>query len=108
MGPHPGLGGYSIGVKHAFVTSKKEISAFPPFSVPRSVERERSCAMGVRWAALARAKRGHSWSTCATVWGSVPPRCYVSSTTLRRVSGPGPGSNDPLWLHRDNINLTAQ
>jgi hypothetical protein len=65
---HPGSKGVSRGLKQALVTSRKLISAFPPSSVPKSVERERSGATGARWVALALAWRGQSWRTWATVW----------------------------------------
>jgi hypothetical protein len=45
---HPGSKGASRGLKQALVTSRKMITAFPPSSVPRSVERERSGATGER------------------------------------------------------------
>ena len=58
MVSHPGLKGRSSGVKHAFVSSKKRTMAFPPLDVPKRIERDKSGAIGDRWAARARAKRG--------------------------------------------------
>lgn len=43
---YPGLKGWSWGLKHALVSSKNAIMAFPPFLVPKSVERERSGTTG--------------------------------------------------------------
>jgi hypothetical protein len=40
-------------LKQALVTSRKVSNALPPFFVPKRVERERSGAIGERWAALA-------------------------------------------------------
>ena len=74
---HPGSGGSSNGLKQALVTSGNSRSALPPSLVPKRVDSERSGAIGVRWAAHARVKRGHCWMMCATglqvdaaVWAS--------------------------------------
>jgi NADPH-dependent 2,4-dienoyl-CoA reductase/sulfur reductase-like enzyme len=48
----------SKGLKQAFDSSRKAIMALPPSSVPKRVLRERSGAIGRRWVARARAKRG--------------------------------------------------
>ena len=55
---HPGSGGSSNGLKHALVTSRNSRSALPPSLEPKRVDSEGSGAIGMRWAALAQAKRG--------------------------------------------------
>jgi len=65
------VGASSNGLKHALVTSRKSRSAL----LPKRVDGERSGAIGVRWAALACAKRGHCrirTIRCATVCGLAP------------------------------------
>jgi hypothetical protein len=48
------------------------VSCQPPSLVPKRVDSEMSGAIGVRWAARARAKRGQCWMTCAAVCGLTP------------------------------------
>ena len=55
---HPGSGGSSNGLKHALVTSRNSRSALLPSLELKRVDSERSGAIRMRWAALARAKRG--------------------------------------------------
>jgi len=71
-GIHPRSWFSSRGLKYALVTSRKARSALPPSLVPKRVDSERSGAVGRRWAALARSKRGQCWMTWETVWRSAP------------------------------------
>jgi len=50
-GNHPGLGASSN--KQALATSRNLRGALPPFLVPKRIDRDRSGAIGERWAALA-------------------------------------------------------
>jgi hypothetical protein len=68
----PGSGASSNGLKHALVTSRNSRSALPPSLVPKRVDSERSGAIGVRWAALARVKWGCWITWCATVCRLTP------------------------------------
>jgi len=55
---HPGSGGSSNSMKHTLVTLRNSRSALLPSLEPKRVNSERLGAIGMRWAALARAKRG--------------------------------------------------
>ena len=64
----------SAGFKRLFHRGEAGFSDFKKFDQGLSAflgaeerREERSRAIGMRWVALARAKRGQSWRTCTTV-----------------------------------------
>ena len=46
--------------------------ALPPSLEPKSIERDWSGDVGMRWVAQARVKGGQCWVTWAAVWGLAP------------------------------------